>query len=329
MRRDKIEIVSPMGTKDPIHRMKIAALGKHKSGQFEFVAPRASLEPAAVLVRMDLRVDLSDGFLQSMRMKSRTAVIMMFVPDFLAAHVPALRRFAQFVDVFLVPTPEMKGLLQAFTAKTVELLVDPIDFCLEHAHANPAREDSGVAPLRLAWFGYPESYNKSMHGYQGALRRMVNDGEIEFHLITRSRQYGRSSFFTLHAYDAQTFPALLQQFDACVLSHVPFDFSVATFSKSENKAVLAITLGLPVVASRTPAYQRLLEGLGLADFLFSSSDELAGAIRALKPAHARTRYLDACQQAVLRDYSSQRMSDDWHAIFLRARVRKFSATAVA
>ncbi len=116
---------------------------------------------------------------------------------------------------------------------------------------------------------------------------------------------------------------LLQGFDACVLSHTPVDFDVNTYCKSENKAVLAINRGVPVIASRTPAYERLLSACGLDDYLFTAAGGLVDAINRLRDGQERDRYLAQSQPYVLEHYTSQRMVRDWHDLYERTRRLKF------
>lgn len=319
-RPDLIELVNLLGPRDPLHRMKTRSLERYLD-DFAVVSARSVRTPAAVLLRASLRADPPSDLLHHLRQRHAEAVVMMYLPDFSQVHERALAVFDRCVDVFMAPTPEMRDFVAAFTPASVEVLIDPIDFSLDACQPNPVRKSPG--PLRLMWFGYPESFDKSMRRYLPVLRTLVDAGEIEFHVITRNRTYGAQSFLTVHEYDATTFPALARSFDACLLSHQPFDFSAATSMKSENKAVLAIALGLPVAASRTPAYARLMRECALDDFLFASCDELVAVVRRLIDSGCRRDFLRACQPQVLRRYSGRQMALDWREMFLRARRSKF------
>ncbi|MEN9313630.1 MAG: hypothetical protein RIS35_23 [Pseudomonadota bacterium] len=322
MSRDIVEIVNTLGAHDPLHRMKNRALRRHL-GTLSFVGARSDLPhpPLAVVVRTDLRADPPEPLVAHLRRRHRDSLVMMHLPDFLASHAPALPVFDRFVDVYMVPTPEMRDFVRGFTPREVQVLFDPIDFLIDETLPNPVRES--VGPLRLMWFGYPESFDKSMRGYMTTLTALVASGEVEFHVVTRSRTYGKRGVSTIHPYDPRTFPTLARNFDACVLSHQPFDFSLPTWVKSENKAVLAIALGLPVVASATPAYGRLLRGLGLDEFLFSTQEELLVALRCLADPARRQRYLEASQAEVLERYGAGKMAQAWLASMRVARARKF------
>jgi len=104
---------------------------------------------------------------------------------------------------------------------------------------------------------------------------------------------------------------------------VPADLDINTYCKSENKAVLAINRGVPVIASRTPAYERLLTSCGLEEYLFTSNAQLVDSLNRLRAQGERNRYLQLSQEMVLENYSSQKMVQDWLEIYQRARHLKF------
>lgn len=113
------------------------------------------------------------------------------------------------------------------------------------------------------------------------------------------------------AYRADTILSELDQHDVVVLSHLAFDFSVNTHTKSENKAVLAINRGLPVIASDTPAYARLLGQFGLNEYLFNSRDSLVAAVQRLRLPQDRNAYLERCQARVTADYNHAQIARQW------------------
>ncbi len=332
-----IEVVNTVGPDDAVHRMKSQPL-RHLLPHLAFVRPALwgrdagkgapDVRPAAgVILRIEPSASHVDRVLPWLRGRCESAVIMMHLPDFSPAHRSLLRKLDEVVDLYMVPTPEMRTVVSAFTERHVEVLIDPIDFGLETSRRHPVRPSSG--PLRVMWFGYPDSFRKSMSGYLPALEALCLSGEIEFHVVTRRPAYGAKSFYTVHRYDPTTFIDDARRFDVCLLSHQSFDFSLATWSKSENKAVLAMTLGLPVAASRTPAYRRLLAGCGLSDFLFSSRAELAAVLRRLADRPTRVDYLRKCQAPVLQAYGVRRMANDWQALFERElRERRLSIPSV-
>jgi hypothetical protein len=320
MTRDVIEILTPFDSNEAVQRMKIDRLKEILAEQFEFMAfGRANSWPAGVLINsLYINYDATPALFPALQTRSQTAVVMLFVGDVYTTTPPILQRMSTVVDVFLTPTPEMRDYISAFVDKRVEVLLDPIDFGLD-ASVEPLVR---AGPPKVVWFGYPESYNKSMSEYQKCLIEMHQNNDIEYHIVTRHSQYGRAPECVIHEYVFDRFLSLLETFDICVASHMPLDLSASTLWKSENKAVLAINRGLPTVASRTPAYTRLLDQCGLSEYLIGSRAELAAALRRLSDPAERRRYLDQSQTVVLAGYSARKMAEDWARIYHDARAWK-------
>ena len=322
MTQDIIEILTPFGSRQVTQRMKFEALIKLKSERFEFRPfGQGGADTAAVFVNsLFINLAKDEALRTQLEAKSKTALVMLLVADFYANFLENLRLWSTVVDVFLVPTPEMKSVLSALTERRVEILLDPIDFGLNTS----VKKSQATKRPKVVWFGYPESYGKSMMAYHADLTRLHKNQEIEYHLVAKNKTYGQMNGFVMHEFQEASFPALLETFDLCVLSHMPLDFSASTFWKSENKAVLAINRGLPTLASRTPAYARLLEQCGLADYLFSSSAELLVGIRRLSNWQEQQRYLSLSQDFVLAHYAPEKMAHDWVVLYEQARAQKFA-----
>jgi len=319
MPKQVIEVLSPFDSGEAVQRLKIDTLVRHKSDEFEFRSFGDAETPAAILINSlnshSVSIGAGSALFSSLEKKAKTAVIMLFVGDIFPGSMPVLREWSSLVDIFLVPTPEMKNFLSGFTDRRVECLIDPIDFQLQDSYAG--RPHDGA--LKVVWFGYPEAYKRSMTEYEATLARLHNANEIEYHIVTKNKFYGNMGWVTIHEYDPSHFVPLLQSFDVCVASHMPFDFTVNTYFKSENKMILAVNRGLAVVATRTPAYERLLSSCGLDAFLFSSHAELVAALRRLQSWTERQNYLNRIQDYVLENYRSTKMAEDWGKLYRDAR----------
>jgi glycosyltransferase involved in cell wall biosynthesis len=309
-----IEVLSPFSMHEPIHRMKITGLIS-QLGQVVVFDNFGSGEknPDGVLINC-LHQDIIDNpeFLAALRGRATDALVMMMMADFYPNSIEYLSKWSKFVDVFLVPTPEMRDFIQIYTHSKVEVLIDPIDFGLITSEKVRSEKNSR---LRVVWFGYPESYSKSMVPFEETLIGMHRSGDIEFHIISKNESYGEGPNGFMHEYNPDTFLELLSNFDVCVLSHLPFDFSISTQWKSENKAVLAINRGLPVLASKTPAYSRLLENCNVESSLFSTNLELKSAITRMQDADARKVYLNSSQDFVLQNYSVDNLAKQFLDLF--------------
>jgi glycosyltransferase involved in cell wall biosynthesis len=324
--RDIAEILTPYDSTEAVQRMKIEALVRFKGGEFDFRPFGAGGDDTRLVLINSRNIDhvAPPAFWSLLQERARRALVMAVITDVDPVTIATMQKLSAVVDVFLVPTPEMRDFLRGFTRSQVLQLFDPIDFGFGASFSKPANDER----LKVVWFGYPESYRRSIAAYAPCLGDLHQRGMIEFNIVTNSDRYGVTPSGIIHEYVPAQFPTLLTRFDVCVLSHAPVDLSVGTLWKSENKAVLAINRGLPVVASRTPAYERLLEACGLGDYLFSTSDELAAALRRLASWSERHRYLALSQDYVLENYSAMRMAERWHEIFIAARASKAARSAV-
>ncbi len=307
MPKKSIEIISPFGDLEPIHRMKVLGLEKFCPKEFCFYRFGGAPELPSIILINCLHLDLvkSPEFIKTLQYRSSNAVVMLLMADFYPQSIEYLRYWEKYVDVFLVPTPEMSEFIKIFTRKSVSVLIDPIDFGLLESRT-PAIGNN--LPLKVVWFGYPESYAKSMEIYAETLFALHRQKKIEFNIVSKNNVYGDIGGAFMHEYRTETFLDLLSQFDVAVLSHFPFDFSISTQWKSENKAVLAINRGLPVIASRTPAYQRLLQACGQDEYLFSTVGELENSLERIANPANRVKYLKMSQDKVRLQYSASEMT---------------------
>lgn len=321
MIKDTIEILTAFDSTEPVQRMKLDALVNLKKHDFDFRRFGEGGEQTAGVLVNSSDIDLSKNPMlhEALQRRAKNAVIMLFIADLHPHWMKLLPAWSTVVDMFLAPTPEMRNFLSAFTERQVEVLLDPVDFCLNGSATPPISHDG---PLKVVWFGHPESYTKSMAGFEKDLMPMHQSQEIEYHIVTKNDRYGPMPACIIHEYLPHQFLSLLGAFDVCIVSHIPFDFSVNTLWESEIKALLAINRGLPCVASRTPAYERLLTRCGLQDYLFSSGAELISSLRRLKTWDERSRFLDKSQNIVLENYSAIKMADDWHKLYQKAHEPK-------
>lgn len=316
-----IEILSPFNMYEPIHRMKISEIRKKLADKYIFSDFGSSNTLPDGIVINCLHQDLIEDpdFIAIISPRFAKAVVMLVMGDFYPNSIDYLNKWSKYVDVFLVPTPEMRDFVKIFTNKRVEILLDPIDFGLDHSQGLRSKRERGT---RVVWFGYPESYSKSMVLFEPVLAKMHHAGDIEYHIVSKNDSYGEGPYGFMHEYNPDTFLELLSMFDVCVLSHFPFDFSISTQWKSENKAVLAINQGLPVLASNTAAYSRLLKDNGVGEYCFSSPEELEVALKKIISPTNRVGYLANCQDRILFQYAAKKMALDWESIFLSEKLIK-------
>lgn len=314
-------ILSRYGEEEAVIRMKIGAIRQNLKAGMDFITfsnERVKDATCIIVNHLDSIEGHEEELINFARERPEAPVIA-FISDFYPRVAHQMQRFDDFIDVYVVPTLEMKITMSCFSEKEIYVLPDPIDFCLEDSLA---RSHTRKMQLDVLWFGYSESFTKSMLEFSPLLEYMHSTRRIRYHIFTNSSGFDKKTNMLVHDYNVASFPQILPQFDLCVLSHVPNDFSMSTYSKSENKAVLSINRGVPVIASRTPSYERLLNSCGLSEYLFTSRKELEDSIERLEDDRNRREYLEKSQRFVLDNYSGSRISKDWYSLYIRYREKK-------
>jgi glycosyltransferase involved in cell wall biosynthesis len=106
-----------------------------------------------------------------------------------------------------------------------------------------------------------------------------------------------------------------QYVTACDLAIIPLDLDDPfARGKPENKLLLFWRVGLPVVASASPAYVRAMGAAGLS-LTCRTIDEWVPVLESLMADEARrTRAAEAGHSFVLRDHSEQRLLEKWDRV---------------
>lgn len=233
--------------------------------------------------------------------KENGVKIAVFINDIYQEDFPRLNSWSQLADLILTPTELHKQFIQSLIDVPVEVMIDAIDYNLDEYF--PLNQSNNIP--KICWFGYPESYWKSMNLYQDIIEEYVNKGLMEFKLITSPNI---NCNFPVIPFDNSTFIDTLRQFDGCILSHAPLDYNINTFVKSPNKLTLSITLGVPCITSNTPSYSDILDNTQLSQFKFSGRESFRRSLDNLLSLENRKHYLSSSQQYVLDNYSYVKMA---------------------
>lgn len=206
-----------------------------------------------------------------------------------------LQKWSKISDCILCPTLMHKLFIESLIDTPVEILNDSIDYTLTSSHTPLHKNEIP----KICWFGYPESYHKSIHRYEHIIKTYVDEGLMSFTLITDPKL---NANFPISPFNSSTFMGDIKKFDGCILSHSPLDYNINTFVKSPNKLTLAITLGVPCIASNTPSYKDILNRVGLSDYLFSNTNSFNTSLDLLININ-KEKYLSKSQQYILDTYN--------------------------
>lgn len=206
-----------------------------------------------------------------------------------------------FVDLYLMPTKLHRDVLKYFVDKRVEYLpesVDPIALGVGEREQN-----CNATADKICWFGYPESYKKSLGNM---INDLIAEGTLKnsdlLFISSLDGDVGKGipqKYFNIESFYADTADCRYS-----ILSHFCLDLHINTFIKSPNKMITSIVRGMIPIASRTPSYLELIEHYNLDSHSFSSKSELRDVIKRLSfDTDYQTLNMDAIRADLLRTFS--------------------------
>jgi glycosyltransferase involved in cell wall biosynthesis len=108
-----------------------------------------------------------------------------------------------------------------------------------------------------------------------------------------------------HEWDRESFPHLFRRHDVCVL---PVNVNPLTVCKTNNRLVLSLLLGVPVVADRIPSYEEF------GDFVLFSDWRENLRRYALDPG-LRRRHVRRGREYIRSKYNRERVVAQWGGLF--------------
>jgi glycosyltransferase involved in cell wall biosynthesis len=207
-------------------------------------------------------------------------------------------KMVELADIVTTDTePRRERLIADYGVRQVEVLPDAIDYYPSGPVRLPIVESS---PLRVVWFGGL----MNMEDFEPCIGVFSEMRDIQIVAIVMS--IGLKHFQSWYPavefipWSRSTFVSSLQ---SCHLSCLVHGDSVEARTKSNNKFITSVSWGVPVIASRTPEYQRTALESGVADALFEDADELAQRVEALRSPNARQSYMDKAHPYIWQHYS--------------------------
>jgi glycosyltransferase involved in cell wall biosynthesis len=191
------------------------------------------------------------------------------------------------------------------------------------------KQEFGVgATVNIVWEGYPYTLD-GFDVIKPVLRELSKDRPLALHLITAleyneyaGRFRHRQTASRLHGFPPATFlyqwnmELLARIATGCDLAVIPLDLADPfARGKPENKLLGLWRLGVPVVASATPAYRRAMDGAGLALACETPDDWLVALRRLLSSEDERRHASQAGRAYAEREHGEEQVLRRWDALF--------------
>jgi hypothetical protein len=188
------------------------------------------------------------------------------------------------VDYFVAPTSHHLQILSSAVWRPVFEVPEGID-----AIAYPL--DGRVQPVeennRLVWFGYPESFTKSLRCLLPQALHESRTSVQDLRILTAAGQDLLSGAEHV-PFEVSTFYQTVAKCGYALLSHFVFDSHINSFIKSPNKFITALVRGCVPLASDTPNYRDLAAHYGLEKFTYRTGQDLVRILSHRNIAHDRS-----------------------------------------
>lgn len=241
------------------------------------------------------------------------------------AHLPELTERAKRLqnmieqaDVVSVSTPEIEKLI---SGKRTVVIDDAIDEMKEKPwaklytkliHSFPRQNEV----YRIVWYGNTGTQPVpvglvDLVKVMPSLEALHQETPLSLSVISNSKSLFNQSIgktcFPVKYYEwkAATFPYLFKQHDVCI---IPVTINPFTLCKTNNRPLLSLLLGIPVVADRIPSYEEFEEFVLFADW--KRNLQAYASNLDLRRQHVRlaTSYIQG-------KYTKQRVISQWTSLF--------------
>lgn len=185
-------------------------------------------------------------------------------------HLDWHRELATFVDYFVAPTRFHVEILRPAVWRPVLEVpegIDPIALPVDGL-VRPVEQND-----RLLWFGYPESFSKSL---QFLLPRALEESRTEAAELLVLTAPGHQLLPEAEhlPFSTDNFYELAGRCGYALLSHFVFDAHINSYIKSPNKLLTALVRGSVPFASDTPSYREVMSLYQLENFTYRSGQDL-------------------------------------------------------
>lgn len=239
------------------------------------------------------------------------------------SHWRALEAMCRRADAVVCATEEQRADIRPFCSN-VHLVLD-----VHSAAARTVKSDySAHRPFRLVWEGLPFTLD-SLFTLEPVLRELNRRQPIELHVVTNPtapRWLGRFGVRDVPRTVREVFPSAVfhewrdadfaEKVTACDAAIIPLNLGDPfTRGKPENKLLLFWRVGMPVIASASPAYVRATSAAGEKLTCTSDAEWTSTLARVIGDEDLRRRAGQGGRAFAEREYSEERLLARWDEVF--------------
>jgi len=229
-----------------------------------------------------------------------------------------LRRMISAVDAVSVSTPELGKLIERGDCAVIDDVVEGPESSAALSARPRLTNTSSTKPLRVVWHGGAGSENppfglKDLPRVLPHLETLNAQTPVALTVISNSeelfRRYIGNPRFPVRYYNwrLDTFPLIFERQDVCV---IPIDVNPFTVCKTNNRLLVSLMLGVPVIADKIPSYEEFRDFVLFSDW--PNSLRTYAADEKLRQQHVRR-----AQHYIRAKYNKERVVSQWSALFER------------
>ncbi len=201
-----------------------------------------------------------------------------------------VKRLFNLSDYIIVANSIQKGLISKHVDKTIYVIPDAIDY--------PEQLSTNIVNFnnKICWFGNNNGLNdiKTFLVYLDSLKYNIN-------IIGQTNYYKRIlNIGTCKEWNYETFVSDLRQSSICLLTH-----DLNQQQKSNNKLLVSIANGVPVLSYQSKSYEEILRKFNLNYAVINSRQDLLNAILILSKKDQRKKYMSRIQPYILENFDSK------------------------
>jgi glycosyltransferase involved in cell wall biosynthesis len=203
-------------------------------------------------------------------------------------------RFSRHVHAFVASSERLAQDIRRRTEVPTTCIPDPVEFWSRDSLLTRWQPKKRY---RMIWIGHRNNWNQIEH-----LKRELRAQEIDsFEIVTVSDHRDADIQWSLDAVRGE-----LSRADLAI---IPVGMDIRSTMKSHNRATMFMAVGIPVIVSESPVYEKLIED-GVTGFVFRTVHDLTNLPERLATAGLVDRVRAAAMERA-KAYSIENVAGAW------------------